>query len=259
MSSAYILLAKTQLSRVYYVLDGNHGYILKKIKFSTEIIRSKFQSEVSIMQEIKDLGGHISLAHMESYFIDVDYGYIRMKYISGTDLETVYTHYIKPDLYKILKDVANGLKFLHSVVKILHLDIKPRNIMVVDCSGILIDYGVSEKICNSVKTFCGTPYYASPEVWKTKNIGVWSDIYSLGVTFYFVLSNGKLPYNINSVADGLKMFSDEHNVPQAYTISHYGDPVYIMTMKMIDPHIMKRPTIDDIITLFSSPARASQV
>jgi len=86
--------------------------------------------------------------------------------------------------------MIRGLKCLHDL-KILHRDLKCANVFISsdNKSVALGDMNVS-KIAKKefVTTQTGTPYYASPEVWKDKPYGKKSDIWSLGCVFYEMLA-----------------------------------------------------------------------
>ena len=78
------------------------------------------------------------------------------------------------------------MKALHDL-KIMHRDIKCANIMI-DAKGrtMLADFNVSKVVKNNgcLSTQTGTPYYASPEVWKDHPYDFKSDIWSLGCVLY---------------------------------------------------------------------------
>ena len=81
--------------------------------------------------------------------------------------------------------MTKGLKSLHEK-KILHRDLKCANVFITG-DGVykLGDLNVSKVLKKDMaQTQTGTPYYASPEVWKDKPYGVKSDIWSLGCVLY---------------------------------------------------------------------------
>ena len=86
----------------------------------------------------------------------------------------------------MIKDVLNGLKVLHDM-KIVHRDIKTANIFISDGLYKLGDLNVSKILERGLAyTQTGTPYYASPEVWRDEPYDSKSDIWSLGCVIYEV-------------------------------------------------------------------------
>ena len=105
---------------------------------------------------------------------------------------------------KILKNVLNGIKCMHSQ-NIMHRDIKPENILfrskIVsdETQVVLADFGLAT--FNNVDSYifpkCGTPGFVAPEIAtinkSTEHYDLKCDLYSVGVTLYYVLT-GSLPY-----------------------------------------------------------------
>ncbi len=116
----------------------------------------------------------------------------------------------------IVRQVATALKVAHEK-NIVHRDIKPDNIMFrEDGSVVLMDFGVARSVDSAATQMTqagliiGTPQYISPEQAKGENIGPYSDIYSLGVVFYEMLT-GKVPYTADT--------------PIALVLKHVSEPV----------------------------------
>jgi len=134
-----------------------------------------------------------------------DLCYIAMEFLKGKDL----TPYVKqpnlmpPDkVLSIVERVADALGYAHSM-GIVHRDIKPANIMYEPESDTVkvTDFGIA-RITDSSKTktgmVLGTPSYMSPEQLAGKKIDGRSDLFSLGVTLYQMLS-GRLPFEGESM------------------------------------------------------------
>ena len=106
---------------------------------------------------------------------------------------------------KYMKQAAVGFSYLHEE-KLIHRDIKPQNIMINKKGDLKIaDFGISRvqgeshTINNEKHYLDGTAYYIAPEqVLKREEVDHRSDIYSLGATFFHLLS-GKPPYEEKSV------------------------------------------------------------
>ena len=122
-----------------------------------------------------------------------------MEHLAGGDLKQRISKGIHAlDAIQYTREIASALASIHSV-GILHRDLKPANIMFrTDGSIALIDFGLAKRmrldqeITGSGQIF-GTPYYMSPEQGHADEVDMRSDIYSLGVIFYEMLT-GKKPY-----------------------------------------------------------------
>ena len=134
-----------------------------------------------------------------------DLCYIAMEFLKGKDLVpyTKQPNLLPPDkVLSIVERVADALGYAHSM-GIVHRDIKPANIMYEPESDTVkvTDFGIA-RITDSSKTktgmVLGTPSYMSPEQLAGKKIDGRSDLFSLGVTLYQMLS-GRLPFEGESM------------------------------------------------------------
>lgn len=127
-----------------------------------------------------------------------------MEYIDGKTIdELMINGFISiKNSVNIITEVSKGLEYLHSQ-GLVHRDIKPANILATnDNRVVLVDLGLVKKSRqNSQLTtqgiIIGTPDYLSPEQVREKEVTIASDIYSLGVTWYYMIS-GLLPFEANS-------------------------------------------------------------
>ena len=151
-----------------------------------------------------------------------DLAYIAMEFLKGDDL----SKYVKKDSLLPLKQVlsliqrsADGLDYAHQY-NVVHRDIKPANIMWdPDSDTIKItDFGIA-RITDSSKTktgmVLGTPSYMSPEQLAGKKVTGQSDIFSLGVML-FQMVTGKLPFTGDSMASLMyKIANEAHPAPES--------------------------------------------
>uniref|UniRef100_A0A670YJV2 Myosin light chain kinase, smooth muscle n=1 Tax=Pseudonaja textilis TaxID=8673 RepID=A0A670YJV2_PSETE len=93
---------------------------------------------------------------------------------------------------KYMKQISEGVQFIHKQ-GIVHLDLKPENIMCVNKTGTrikLIDFGLARRLENagSLKVLFGTPEFVAPEVINYEPIGYATDMWSIGVICYILVS-----------------------------------------------------------------------
>ena len=144
-----------------------------------------------------------------------DLAYIAMEYLEGHDL----SKYTKPDKLLPVKNAiqiiilaAEALSYAHQQ-NIVHRDIKPANIMFIPKSSTikLTDFGIA-RITDSSKTktgmVLGTPSYMSPEQLVGKHIDGRSDLFSLGVMLFQLLT-GRLPFKGDSMASLMFCIANE--------------------------------------------------
>jgi serine/threonine-protein kinase len=122
-----------------------------------------------------------------------------MEYIEGKTLREYLKQINKfkvSDAVKIAKQICRALAYAHNN-KIIHRDIKPANIMISRERMIkIMDFGVAkllEDITKESTSISGTPLYMSPEQIIGKGVDNQSDLYSLGITL-FELVTGKTPF-----------------------------------------------------------------
>jgi hypothetical protein len=132
-----------------------------------------------------------------------DHAHIAMEYLDGGDLRQRMVKGIdEKDAISYLRQVASALTAVHAQ-GVLHRDLKPGNIMLrKDGSLALIDFGLAKraKLENEITDkgeIFGTPYYMSPEQGHGGSVDERSDLYSLGVVFYEMLT-GEKPYQADT-------------------------------------------------------------
>ena len=148
-----------------------------------------------------------------------DLCYIAMEFLKGKDLVpfTKQPNLLAPTkVLSIVERVADALSYAHSM-QIVHRDIKPANIMYETESDTVkvTDFGIA-RITDSSRTktgmVLGTPSYMSPEQLAGKKIDGRSDIFSLGVTLYQMLS-GKLPFEGESMTQLMFAIANQPHPP----------------------------------------------
>lgn len=151
------------------------------------------------------LAGRLNHPHIVGIYdalLGQDEGYIVMEYVQGETLEKhCQTEHLLPvdTVIEIIFKCALALDFA-SRNGVIHRDIKPANIMICQGGDIKIaDFGAAVLLKNdeTQMTGVGSPAYMSPEQIKNDRLTHQTDIYSLGVVMYKMLT-GRLPFNAQS-------------------------------------------------------------
>ncbi|MBW1723067.1 MAG: protein kinase [Deltaproteobacteria bacterium] len=198
-------LGKGAMGLVYKALDPkiNRLLAIKTIRFSDEFdedviheIKERFFREAEIAGRLS----HPSIVTIYDVGEEGDLTYMVMEYLEGEDLEKYIERSTLLPFRKVLDvvaRVAEALEFAHRA-EVIHRDIKPANIMLLKNGGVKVtDFGIAKAISSSrTKTgvILGTPNYMSPEQIMGQKIDYRSDIFSLGVLFFQLLT-GKTPFH----------------------------------------------------------------
>jgi len=188
-------LGEGAFSSVWKVRRFSDGmeYAMKKVKMSklTEKEKLNALNEVRILASIKS---PYIIGYKEAFFEDNSMNLcIVMEYAGGGDIfnkivqhQKAKTHFKEEEIWNYAIQLTMGLKTLHDM-KILHRDLKAANLFLSkDGKTVKLgDLNVSKVAkTNLVYTQTGTPYYASPEVWRDQPYDFKSDIWSLGCLLY---------------------------------------------------------------------------
>lgn len=218
--------------------------ILSKSKITQMNMWNKVEREIMIMK----MARHPHIINLYEVIYREDEIYLVMEYAEGGELFSYIVKHKRLDsdtARKFFQQIISALSYLHIKVSVTHRDLKPENILLTKNKLIkLSDFGLSNVMSEGefLKTSCGSPNYASPEVVAgTHYIGPATDIWSAGCVLYTLLV-GRLPF-------------DDHYMPALfrkiktgdYTIPDYVDPgAADMLRGMMTVDVDKRFTIDII-------------
>jgi serine/threonine-protein kinase len=194
-------LGRGGMGHVYRVLDKKLGeeVALKVIKpevASDEKTIQRFRNELKTARKI----GHPNVTRMYDLGEDEGTHYITMEYVRGEDLKSFIRRSGRLTVDKaitIAGQVCEGLAEAHRQ-GVVHRDLKPQNVMIDrDGNARIMDFGIARlltgKGITGAGTFIGTPEYMSPEQVEGRDIDQRSDIYSLGIVLYEMLT-GRRPF-----------------------------------------------------------------
>lgn len=164
-------------------------------KVAVKLLNQNVVSE-ELIESFVETAEKIQKADLENVIEIIDYGqynghiYAVLEYADGGDFATKMKHteaFTEKDLVDILRDISKALVSLEKN-EILHLDIKPENILICDGTYKLADFGIIKKESATIainSEIWSTAAFAPPETFIDQDkVNSKSDVYSLGVTIY---------------------------------------------------------------------------
>jgi serine/threonine protein kinase len=210
----YEILRELGQGAMGVVYEARDPKINRKIAIKTIRLLDEFEEDK--VREVKErlfseaqLAGKLSHPSIVSVYDvgeDYDLTYIAMELLEGKDLEPFCQKDALLPLRRVLDivaETADALDYAHGR-GVVHRDVKPANIMILDDGRIkVMDFGIAKAVSSShTKTgvILGTPNYMSPEHIEGHEIDGRSDIFSLGVVLFQLLT-GELPFQGKTIPE----------------------------------------------------------
>ena len=258
----------------YELVDGQelgHGHFAKvnkcKCKESGKIYAVKIinkdelkpidlkliQQEKSYLSLIK----HPNILSLKDYFEDKKYIYLVTECCNGGDLITYIEknkNISEKTTAKIIRKIAEGIKYLN-FFGIVHRDIKADNILFSEPNEIktikIIDLGVCQTLTygEMANEPIGTPGYISPQIYLHKEYSFKTDIWSLGVILYLLITEGILPFdneNDDSKIIGKQVVYLQQDYPEEY-FGNKSNGLKDLLDKMLEKTENKRIDINNLL------------
>lgn len=195
-------LGSTEHSGVYLAeRESTHLKVVLKVLRQTPEHGEGVGAFDRFLQEYETIADmdHPNIVRIYDLGVSDTHAHIAMEYLDGGDLRLKIENGMRErDAVRFLRQIASALSAVHQK-HVLHRDLKPGNIMLrKDGSVALIDFGLAKRVRLEVAItdkgeIFGTPYYMSPEQGHGGDVDERSDIYSLGVIFFEMLT-GEKPY-----------------------------------------------------------------
>ena len=251
-------MEKTILNRRYEILRtiGQGGMaevylahdILLDRNVAIKMLRDQFVADKALLEQFRREAKsaaklvHPYITNIYDVVSEGDKEYIVMEYVEGVTLKE-YLQKNKLSLNAVLEigvRLADALQHAHSR-RIIHCDIKPQNILIdKNLNPKIADFGIAKIVSNQTmvytSTVMGSVHYLSPEQATGGQVTASSDVYSLGVVLFEMLT-GKVPFDGNT-AVAVAMMHAEKQVPP---LSDYMDEVPEGLQQILNKALAKNP------------------
>ncbi|CAK9116604.1 unnamed protein product [Durusdinium trenchii] len=252
------LLGEGAYSAVYKVLRvaDNEVYALKKVKLPSLSDKEK-QNALNEVRLLASVCHENVVAYKEAFWDDktrclcivqecADAGDL-LQQINRCKQERAYLR--EADVWRYLDGMCQGLKALHDL-RILHRDLKCANVFLSHSRDGLIaklgDFNVSKVAKRGLcMTQTGTPYYASPEVWRDMPYDAKSDMWSLGCVLYEMVAL-RPPFRAEDM-EGLYHKVVRGQYPRIP--AHYGQDLADVIAALLQVHPRNRPSVEQLLQM----------
>ncbi|HEY9887446.1 MAG TPA: serine/threonine-protein kinase, partial [Candidatus Obscuribacterales bacterium] len=250
------LIGQGAMGKVYRAEDTLLGGVIVAVKFLSQTLlndkmRDRFVQEATTCAQLGQKSIHV--VRVTDYGVSEDgIPFYVMEYLEGESLSILIGQKALPipRFLGITRQVCLGLKSAHEGIRIrgydrpisiIHRDIKPSNILVTQDPTLgelakILDFGIAKLMqadSEQTSSFMGTLAYASPEQMEGKELDNRSDIYSLGILMYQMLT-GQLPLRASSHTFGGWYKVHHTEAPQPITAI---DP-YTKVPKLLESLVM---------------------
>ena len=231
LDNRYRILSKIGVGGMADVYKGEDTLLGRPV--AIKILHANFASDDEFVSRFKREAqaagklNHPNIVNMYDVGYDQDMHYIIMEYVDGETLKEYITRHHRlsiDEAVKITISIGEGLEHAHAM-GIVHCDIKPHNVIITNTGRVKVtDFGIASAM-NSTNTvmytnsIMGSAHYLSPEQASGKSVDGNTDIYSLGVVLYEMLT-GKVPFEGDTpIAVALKHVREKVIPPTRYNPS----------------------------------------
>ena len=253
------LLGEGSFGKVYLSeeLKTNNKVVIKSIdiRSMSEIQKNLIINEIKIMKKLN----HFNVIKYIDFIYDKKnyFYFIIMEYANKGDLSNIIFEkknskkiFNEKEILSIFIQIIHGLKYIH-FNKIIHRDLKSQNIFLLKNknNNLIIklgDFGISKILnntLNNASTIIGTPFYFSPEIINGEKYDYKSDLWSLGIILYQMMTL-RLPFDSNNFATlSMKIIKGEYNK----NINGYSKELKEICFGLLNIDKKKRLSLEEIL------------
>jgi len=173
-----------------------------KLLSNNEMV-ARFYSEARIQAKLN----HPNIVTVYDFFEFEDKHYIIMEFVEGESVSNIINHQGAFDVdygTKIILQILEGMSYAHKK-NVIHKDIKTSNFILTSTNVQITDFGIAQivgdtELASEGGGVIGTPKYMAPEMILGKKIDHRADIYSLGISFYELIT-GRVPFTTTGKSD----------------------------------------------------------
>ena len=234
-----VYLAKDTFTGKEVALKTIEPEVFRDPEFGT-VYRTQFLNEASLAGKLR----HPHIVSILDAVVGEESGHIAMELVMGGDLSKhVVPGKLLPiaDVLQIAFKCCGALQYAHTQ-GIVHRDIKPANIMIAEGTEVKIaDFGAAFlKKSQVVQTAAmGSPYYMSPEQIQGKEVTFHSDMYSLGVVLYELLTGGR-PFGAENIEALMQKIIQQEAAPPSSKRADLPKPIDSVVLRALKKDPLQR-------------------
>lgn len=215
--------------------------ILREDYSSDQAFRERFHQEAKAAANLS----HPSIVTIHDFGLDAGRLFIVMEYIPGTDLKTILQgrgHFTVDEALPLIIQAAAGIGYAHRA-GLVHCDIKPQNMLVTPDQRLKVtDFGIARALASihpdeQSSVVWGSPQYFAPEQAAGMAPSPASDVYSLGVILYEMLT-GRLPFTGTNAID----LSRQHRTAQVPSPRQFNPAISSALEQILLKVLSKEPS-----------------
>ena len=235
---------------LYAIKIFREDYVLREYREKGE--NNRIIREIEIMKSVSHPNLITYVDDFKETISGVPSYFLVMEFAPGTNLRKLLNQksFTEDEAIDLFVKILDGINALHSIrgdsddTGIIHRDLKPENIIVNNGEIKILDYGISKVIdytsITSTGEVMGSPVYMSPEQVKdSKHIDKRSDLYTLGIILYEMLTNN-LPYESSSIPELFNKIINEQPIPPRRWKTLINNEIENIILKLLEKVPYKR-------------------